>query len=474
MYFEKRINLIITNLKSMKNLLIISVLAMLVNIESKTQIQNFDLTTYKLPYLEKQLLDVNFNFGQNANNYYYTDNTNKNSSINGYGFLNYNFYLNSPAFQCDETASLQLNGNTSNSKVTSTYNPSVTNKTYGFSGIMNISAQNRIYNTKKQFIEFDCNARSSSSNNKQDSTDKYTSSFNNFVIPIKIGFGRIERVEDARLAVYILNDLSINNKLSHQPSDDEILSFSKLISELMTQRFFDARIKKIYELTKVDSFLRSNNLVKENDMKSFALINDNWDYAAGPARSSGFRFDIGVSPNLEQNVNWTKNTGLNAYNSRNLNLQLTGDIFAEYVYEKPINLYWQESFSIKGGYEMGNYKNYVNSVNPEITKENAAFINFTARTGFYPNSRTYIIFNINGMWEHQIFKTTSTNINNLSYNSPQNNINIYPSIVGYYYFSPQLRFTLNESLSIYSNKNNIDNYKYLYNNFNVGLVYSFL
>jgi hypothetical protein len=112
-------------------------------------------------------------------------------------------------------------------------------------------------------------------------------------VPISIGHGRIEPIEDLRLAIYILEELNKAGRIDKMPPENVVLEMAKEISKIKKKRFFDTRIKKISELQAVDSFLLANNIVVSHDINYFAVLNDQWDYASGPSRTSGFSVNTG-------------------------------------------------------------------------------------------------------------------------------------------------------------------------------------
>jgi len=101
--------------------------------------------------------------------------------------------------------------------------------------------------------------------------------------PVSAGYGRIEPVEDLRLALYILEELQKAGKITDVPPEEVIIEMAREISKIKKKRFFDTRIRKIEELHVIDSFLVENNIISSNDINYFAVLNDQWDYAAGPA-----------------------------------------------------------------------------------------------------------------------------------------------------------------------------------------------
>ena len=139
------------------------------------------------------------------------------------------------------------------------------------------------------------------------------------------GVGKIKNVSDARLAIYILQDLQDTKCLIKQPSKEEIIKLAELISTLKNERFFDNREKKIDDITKIDEFLRNNALIKDQNAAYFTSIYDNWDYANQP-RYNGSKFSIGFT----HRFHFTKNT------SETDNLNITNSVREYYYYTSDI------------------------------------------------------------------------------------------------------------------------------------------
>ena len=101
-------------------------------------------------------------------------------------------------------------------------------------------------------------------------------------------------MQDARLSMYILEDLQKLNRENRLASDEDVLALARVITSLKYKRFFDNRLRKIAEITAIDSFLQKNNISGTADATYFTSLNDMWNYANNPVRNSGRRFFTGV------------------------------------------------------------------------------------------------------------------------------------------------------------------------------------
>lgn len=459
---------------------------------------SYDLKQYELPYLRRHMLELQFDLS--SGNRYYTstinnEDPNKNDENSCYTTLNpfYSFYLNSPKFQLEQ----QIDGNFlhfSSSK-SSTNDMSYKYKT--FSPDYSILSENRFYFRDKMFIEADLSLTYGIDHNFRDRKDmddlgvvydshKETNSANTLgsSIPVMAGWGRIERVEDARLAVYILDDLNKAGKLSKELSQQEITNFAHFISHLQNERIFDTREKKIWEIQQIDSFLIASQLITSGDAISFTLINDNWDYATGPIREKGFRISAGINPQFDYygSVLKTENFDIDtttSYNYENNDWILGVGPRVSLTYELPINLYWQ--FSLSNNLLAA--KNFVKTVTIQnssdtTTKEGIFIIAnvFSTGIGYYPNTRTSfsVDFSESVSNAHTTYNDLTTEDNNLAFLTSL-------SLGLNYYISPQLQLYTSggiasliqrdKSINMVTDKSKSDQINL---NFNATLIYKIL
>ncbi len=427
------------------------------------QFSGFDLSKYRLPDIKTNRLDLNFDLNENGSKDFSqisnldTTETKQNNLSGSLNFSYYNF-RNSENYQGDHMISAYFSPRFYKSSINDLITRSDMINAKFF-----IQSNNIFFSQNMSFIEVDSylsyyssNDRYhrdvSSSSTRADNDAQYTTSLS---IPISIGKGRIEPVEDARLAIYILEELSRNGKISNIPNDSVIIEMAKEISRIKRKRFFDSRIRKIEELQVIDSFLVANNIISSNDINYFSVLNDQWDYANGPPRESGFAISAGFDNNVSFNKFYQEiifdNTDPIRSNSIKNVYELGG--FLKVRYAKPINLYWQTS-----GYILTSY-------NVEFTRDpdhkDSEIDNFRTnifRTDlnyslqFLPNSRTSMELYIGGSFLNSQGERTLTNIDPVDYHYENNQLTISPGIELYYYISRQLRIQLNSSLHLYSSK----------------------
>jgi len=427
----------------------------------------FKLSDYKNPDYLYQTLDLNFdlNSGLILDKIYTNSITSdKTFSLNSGAGAIYSRYVNTPKTQAELHTSFDVGfGSSSYHRNRDTIDFNGTSANYSHQEALQFWGIKRIYNAKQNYIEFDGGIntfyqsynyssefffRDTINTSYEGYQRRFTADLRGSVI---IGKGRIEQVQDARLAMYILEDLQKLNREKRLASDEDVLAFAREITLLKYKRFFDNRLRKIAEITAIDAFLQKNGLAGTSDAAYFTALNDNWDFANNPVRNSGKRIYAGLDANYIFNY-------LNAYSEHhvpyneldeNTHENTQGGLFLVFGidYEKPKSLIWQNSssFRISAGME----SRMVTEKASDIADESNYYItaipalNLAADYGFgyYPNSRTWLTFRwwmLCG-WNKEMdgdTKEGKEDFQNIfySYTGPQFN--------AYFYLSEKLRLNL--------------------------------
>lgn len=425
------------------------------------QIQNFDLSKYQLPELKRHSLELGFNSSGFQNNYKSMYNSNHNSfNFSGNGNLDYNYFSNSESLQRILNTSLKLNSSFENSKSDYIHsNATNIQKTNSFrlNPYFNTDLTNRNYFKPSFFyetnIKLSCNYsnyRSKDEGTMTNSEIKEKETVFSAIIPLKIGKGRIEPVEDARQAIYILDELSKQGKINRSLSDEDVLEFSKFISELKNMRFFDSRIRKIYELEAIDSFLNTNNYIEKMDARYFTTLEDFWSYGNSHFRNNGQRFSFSLYPCFyreiyENNIEMINNTFII-------------DAGVEYNYEKPINLSWQNTIEIKALIGTTQGKTSYDNQTPKLDIKLPNFrLKYLQQIGFFPNTRTSMSFNYSLAYIY-FFDKYSNDQFTRSNKGSELMANTVLQI--YYYLSPQLKISLYSKLNYIWRNDKSSGYEY--------------
>ena len=443
----------------------------------------FKLSDYKNPNYLYQTLELNFDLNNRVSSFTnksFITNFHSNYSLRSNAGARYSSYGNSSKSQSEYLISFDGgihslgNYNTLDPKILETKSNS-----FNHNENLVIAGLKRFYNEKQNYFEFNGSFSTTyngiSMNNKFVNADTLTASIksnsnysgNNVSGAFLIGKGRIEQVQDARLAMYLLDDLHRLNRDKRSASDEDVLALAHLITSLKYKRFFDSRFRKIAEITAIDSFLQSNKIAGTPDAAYFTSLTDNWNYAINPVRNSGRRMFTGIEADF--NYNFNENNLDDKLTNQNISEatleQQGGSIFAIVGLncEKPLSLIWQKTVNFKAGIG-SNYNLQSNTIsvsNPDSTNDINTYsqgfpsVKLTADYGYgyYPNSRTWLIasWQLSSGYEKIMVGTSredKKNSNNHFY------ANTGPRVQAYYYLSEKLRlqFTFNGEFSFTNTK----------------------
>jgi hypothetical protein len=467
--------------------LIALLLATMVLFSVKTSVaQNttFKLSDYKNPDYLYQSLDLNFGLNNSLSlqkNNTETDDYNLNNYIfNGDVQVYYSNYANSLKSQSEMQASLSgFLSNTSTHNTREQYNSESKQNDFSHGESFNINGLKRFYNAKQNYFEVRGNlslnysgvagkSKAYISNTLESSGEDNTKSFRNSITgSFLIGKGRIEQVQDARMALFLLDDLNRLNREKRIASDEDVIELARLITSLRYKRSFDNRLRKIAEITAIDSFMQQKGIVSKTDATYFTSINDNWDFANNPVRNSGWRLYTGIEGSFD--YFYYKNTSEAIlpspdFTERNDDRHGLGAYaVAGLSHEKPISLKWQRSASIKamvGTYFRQSESKITDSPDLNVYDGTLPAVLLAANFGYgyYPNSRTWLTANwsLVSRFDKQY---SGTSKEDKEYSSNRFYTSTGPQVQAYYYLSEKLRLSLSFSgqFTIDTEKN-IDTY----------------
>ncbi len=438
------------------------------------QYTDFDISTYKLPDIKTSNLDFTFDFYHSIVNYKVDLNSTTQLDYNTRNFgglFNTRFYnfRNSSNYQGSQSA--YINVSPDYNKTSESDGDASKDNDFIVSG--NLSSYNRFYNSSSNFIEVDPSVTYSYNNSYQSSNSTSQRNRQNYFTisaPVSVGHGRIEPVEDARLAVYILDELSKHGRIIKQPSEAKILELAAEISKIKRKRFFDTRIRRIAELQAVDSFLVANNIVSSNDIVYFTQLSDQWDYASGPVRNSGFAVNVGINDEISLSNTKYKIIYSETFTANDTNriYEYTTGAFAKMQFSKPLSLFWQTDLSLKLSYD------YLMTRDPsagssiaENYNSHVLYPDLSYSLEYLPNSRTSIGLSIGTTYRFTTGKRKAIDmLTNNVINGSMSGHDFYThtGIAMYYYFSPQLRLLADWSLNYYNLIQDTDFANTLYDN----------
>lgn len=450
---------------------------------SCAQNTTFKLSDYKNPNYFYQALDLNLglnsassaNKNDNSSDFYNLKSYSLGSDAHAY----YSIYQNSPKSQSEFYT--RLSGSFSSGGQLNTYeleNSELKKHSSSNSEYLVISGLKRFYNLKLTYFEVNgsYNIGNNGSSNNEDRFDADTISnsikgsskiFQTYShLALLIGKGRIEQVQDARMALYLIEDMHQLNRDTRPVSGEEVLELAKLITSLKYKRFFDSRLRKIAEISAIDSFMQQKGFVSSFDATYFTSLNDNWDYANNPERNSGWSIYTGIESdfgyyNTKNHTDYkvpVQDLAEYTYNQKTLR----GFIVAGLNYEKPINLKWQKSAYVKARFGSAyQLSSQTNTNQDDINNFQGTTPSFDLSAsygyGYYPNSRTWLTagWNFSSSYGKQFTGTSKEDKEN-----SKNSFYTYtgPNVKAYYYLSERLRL----SLSFYG-RFQIENENYIAN-----------
>lgn len=384
--------------------------------------RDFDLSIYKTPDIVRNELDFSLS---SAGNFWDQNSSDQDSyRINGYFNSAFNRYKNTRSFIGKHEAKVNLGGSYNK-------NSGVKQTSYDLSGeYMNRS---RFYYTNQVFFETGGDFNLSFDGEDPGNSANSDNTRLNASIPLRIGKGRIEPVEDARQAIYILDNLEKRKVLGQVLTESEIIEFAQLISTVKNKRFLDSRLRMIDEITAIDSFLVKNGLLASDGAPYFTTLYDFWMYGDLFKRGAGTEISGGLTGGLDYSYHkYETDDQKDTYPFLSADVSLS--------YEKPVNLFWQRSAFAKLFGSYGSQRTEIIDVNKN--RVYSAGANGGYSWGYYPNSRTNLNMGINEYltWD----KTESANNDQVAWSNIQTQTNAFVKM--YYYFSPQLRLSVEGSL----------------------------
>jgi hypothetical protein len=432
--------------------------------------KSFDLSTYYTPDIVRNQLDLSgASSGLFNNSMDYVDRNNFSGGLNA-TFAN---YMNTRKMIRTISGGLGLSVNNSDYK-----SSSLNSKSNSFTHFDFVDVNYQIFNTKRQFLRvganlganYGSNFGSSTANNNNNVIQSDSTKIRAFQagcrLYVGVGVGRIEVVTEAQQAVYLMDAFTKNNVLAGELSHDEIFKLAQEMSRTKNKRFLDARLHLMDEISHVDSFFVSNNLITKQDARYFTNLYDVWLYGDAFERKSGHSIEVQLIPDFHFSSNSSNNSYLVSTTS-NFNLaaheyKLNNTLSVFYQLEKPVNQRWQHSAFVRLNGLLGfenydyNYKSAGISDNKSGTDKNVELAT-SYKLGFYPNTRT----NIYAQISQNFYRKFSGLVNDYNFSFFSDNISFLSSTglsLGiYYYISPQLQFSASGSFKTYHNATNLSN-----------------
>ncbi len=262
---------------------------------------------------------------------------------------------------------------------------------------------------------------------------------------IGIGYGRIEPVGDLRQALYILEDMQKNQRLEKLPDENEIVKLASRISTLKNKRFFDSRLRHIYEIKSLDSLMSEMGLIKNQDAVYFTSLNDLWLYG-DEVRNSGKRLQLDLNLGLSyifiksksDDFNWEKQDLVTTTQKDNYFNNSVGANFS-FTQFKPIGVKWERYIFVSSSlnyfyHDIFNQFEYPSILNDYFLVESMAQLKYK----WYLNTRTNFNCGLRGQFSLQNYKSDDPNFSGFD-----------SELFGgfSYYISPHIQLIFNTSLN---------------------------
>jgi hypothetical protein len=448
----------------------------LISPQLKAQDSIFDLKNYKTTNYERSSLDIVFDLNETGNGSSYRINNIDYKEEHNYnnGELNLQSNYLKTVFLKEKIVNygLSLSVDEGFSKSTEVYSYDTVfrdNKNLGYHGALNLSGNydlNFYYApSNKNFLIVGGNASIGQSNSYRHIERTELKAIeeekgNNFQSVINLnlghGHGRIENIEDAVEAIYILKELSDNGLLSRKYTEVDIKEFADKITLVKKERFFDERLYRQKSMKTMVEFLEETGLTDKTGVNVFNTIADYHYYAGIETRPSGKKLQYYLTPSLSSSME-TSPTTVNDISYQLDENHLIGKLVVstEYYNYKPISIKWQRNFYARASVskswdrkELDYHSANITYDNPYKTKTYYGNVQINYSYGYYPNTRTYINARLAANY-------------NLEVDQPGEAIKNYfnggLSISSYYYLSSKLRLSGNFNLTA-----NINSEEYAY------------
>lgn len=397
---------------------------------------NYDISNYNTPDIIRNSLDFTISSkGRHSNNDF---NSTKSDYFEGNIQAEINHFTSTRKRFSSLNASLTMDASGNRNET-----ENIISKSSFFSPDLYLYNLNKFYNPNNSFFSMGGAVEWSSIQHKLQES-KESSEQSKISLQVGVGKGRLESVEDARQAVYIIENLSKKGVFTRNLSDEEIFTLSQLISTVKNKRFFDSRLHLIEEISQVDSFFTENKLLENVNASYFTTLYDYWQHGALFERFSGKEFHSFISGRLSRSkyeIELNGDETTNYFNNNYRNFHWVN----QFNYEKPINLFWQNSIfaSFDIGclqqklIQEGNYSNWEDQMKYMLS---GSYV-----WNYYPNTRTNF-----SIWASQALSFThliSSLDSERTYENGGKSIDTYTALNSSlnYYISQHLR--LNVSLS---------------------------
>jgi len=360
---------------------------------------DYDYAAFRFPDIDRKALNAQFGLSGNASQFVQRlvalPGNNRQSNFANNLNLSYSRFRNTEKLQALQ--SISFGQALFSGRTKSGTNFPILDRRTQFNVSLGINDLNRHYYKPQRFWEYQILVATSFEKANRRHTNPFFSSkswqFNlSASLPLKIGSGRIEPIDDVFIAKFMMDDLIENGMLSADLSQEQLFSLGRVMAAARNQRIFDVRRQRIYELTQLDNWFKENGLAEsKSDMLYFTTVTDNWLFSFRNIRGAGKRYAVGVEPFTLLNHFREFAPGV----SRGY---FGVSVFGEYASERPINQYWQVEKTARAGLEY--LSNPVDADNDRYNKWLRPFVETSLGYGYFPNSRTIFLADASLRYEY--------------------------------------------------------------------------
>ncbi len=474
----------------MRTFLSLSLICLCIAIAKATTAQDltFDLKNYKTTDYQRQSLDFPLSTTNSNSSYSYSNQNTDTSNVVVTEQKNSNFtssIKSNPSYKLisvsrdkvqNDFINMNLENNYRLSKITkeipaSEYSNNKS-ETLNFGIYAGRSTEKYYSKSSKRFLEYGGSVGLGENYySTRNVTDTTVHEYSSNKIPLSLrltlghGHGRLENIEDAVEALYILNELKENGITMKTISEEDIRQFADCITKIKQERFFDERLYRQKSMTGLVNKLLELGLIDKESISTFNTIADYHYYAGFNSRYSGNVLKYGAEPFVNytfessktsdfQNRAFTKGVALNV----------------SYNLETPVSLKWQKSLTLSAEYSIQDEKSMYKTdegdwreFDSEQTQTYNAYASYAVN--YSPNTRTSMGAGVYGSFHHSDLDKYS-------------NLNVGLSGHVKYYISERLKFNINLQLYYYDSSSNTSgemansNTNGITSNLNAGFTYS--
>lgn len=280
----------------MKNLRYLFPLIFLFISQTIAQVPTFDLAKYARPILKRQSLDMaaDLRGSQFSTPLIQIPNPSSSRSGNGILRLQYQYLHNALQYQGNSTIILNMFPFHSRQLV----KEEKLSKINGIQISADLLSAHRWYNSKQYFWGIEGRLKQTyqrSSSLQEGMTplpEKMETNLRSNLglrvdLPIVVGKGRLEPIQDARHGLFILQALEKQGLLAREIQEQDILDFAAQISQWKNRRYVDIRLQRIWELEQIHTYLIERGIIEELSPTLFAIVQDMWSFGYRAVRWAG-------------------------------------------------------------------------------------------------------------------------------------------------------------------------------------------